>query len=100
MSVYIIVLVSILLAALLAIYAVRCIYSLKRTIKEYMTLCEYREKLIYDLFRILDDIDLAEEIAGEDHEYFRNRVGVLRKKRYLYIKDKEIEDLYNKFYKK
>jgi hypothetical protein len=56
-------------------------------------------KLIaYQLWRILDNIDTAGDVAKDDDEAYRALVEKCQKKRWEVIDEREVQKLYDKFY--
>ena len=60
-----------------------------------------KDRIIYDLFKLLDDIDTMGDIAKGDDTFYREKVEELQAKRFVALNDlKYIDELYNKYYPK
>lgn len=60
-----------------------------------------KDKLIYDLWKLLDDIDTASDSAREDDRYYRDRTEYLQRRRfYITLPKGYIDSLYDKYYPK
>ncbi len=57
-------------------------------------------KQIYELFRLLDDIDTAGDMFKEDHKGYRKYVEGKQKQRWYHINEKQVNELYERFYPK
>ena len=57
-------------------------------------------KQIYELFRLLDDIDTAGDMFKEDHIGYREYVEKKQKERWFFINEQEVNELYEEFYPK
>lgn len=57
-------------------------------------------KQIYELFRLLDDIDTAGDMYKEDHVGYRKYVERKQKQRWNFINEKQVNELYTEFYPK
>ncbi len=57
-------------------------------------------KQIYELFRLLDDIDTAGDMFKEDHVGYREYVEMKQKERWFHINEQEVNELYEEFYPK
>ncbi len=55
-------------------------------------------KQIYELFRLLDDIDTAGDMFKEDHVGYREYVERKQKERWNYVNENQIKELYKKYY--
>lgn len=56
-----------------------------------------KDKVIYELWRILDNIDTMGDIAKSDNAYYRRRVVELQNKRWDVIGELDIDELYEKY---
>lgn len=60
-----------------------------------------KDQIIYQLFKLLDDIDTMSDIAKDDDRFYRAKVEHLQAKRFLVLTDqKYIDQLYDKYYPK
>lgn len=57
-----------------------------------------KDKLIYELFKIIDDIDTISDIAKDDMDLYRSLVQSSVEERWKYITEKEIDVLYEKYH--
>jgi hypothetical protein len=57
----------------------------------------YFERIIFDLYRALDQIDTASDIAKGNDDLYRNLVYSLHKKRFKIVPEKLIAPLYDKY---
>jgi len=55
-------------------------------------------RIAFDLFRLLDDVDTASDIAKGDEMLFRRLVQHIHEKRHDVLCDEDIENLYTSFY--
>jgi hypothetical protein len=61
---------------------------------------EEKEKCIYLLWKLLDDIDTEGDICKDTHEAYRERVANLVNGRFKILDLKEVDRLYDKYYNK
>ncbi len=54
-------------------------------------------KQIFELFRLLDDIDTAGDMFKEDHTGYREYVEKKQKERWFHINEQEVNELYTEF---
>ncbi len=57
-------------------------------------------EIIYELFRIIDDIDTASDRFKEDSESFRKYVQKRQNDRWEHVDQKFIDELYEQFHPK
>ena len=55
---------------------------------------------IYELWKLLDDIDTASDIFKEDYEAFAEHVYRIQRKRFEIVPESEVDILYDQFYPK
>ena len=61
---------------------------------------EHKNKIIYELWKIIDDIDTASDKAKENDWVYRNYVEKKQKERFDVCSIKFIDALYDKYYDK
>jgi len=57
-----------------------------------------KDKIIYELYKLLDDIDTGEDIFKSDKEGYSKYVHKKHKQRFDVVEDGYCEELYNKYY--
>jgi len=65
--------------------------------KKLYNLTKDKDKVIFELWRILDDIQEAENIANYNNHLYRELVHNLHIKRFKHISRKEVEQLYERY---
>jgi hypothetical protein len=56
------------------------------------------EKCIYDLYRLLDDIDTLDDAVKTNDKAFREHARTIQRKRHDVVPTWYVDKLYNKFY--
>ena len=59
-----------------------------------------KEKAIYELWKIIDDIDTASDVAKNNDKFYRKLVEEYQAKRHQIVEEKYIDRLYEKYYGK
>jgi predicted nucleotide-binding protein len=57
-----------------------------------------KDKIIYELWKIIDDIDTASDIAKGNDKAYRNMVEKKQEERWKHISEKRIGQLFDKYY--
>ena len=58
-----------------------------------------KSKIIYELWKLLDDIDTASDVFKENYHHLANYVYEQQRKRFNFISGKQIDKLYDKYEK-
>lgn len=64
------------------------------------TVIEEKDRIIFELWKLLDDIDTMSDIAKDNDKMYRDKVQQIQRLRFNYLTEDQINDLYEKFYDK
>ena len=59
---------------------------------------DYRDRVIYELWKLLDDIDTISDMAKFDNALYRKLTTKKANKRWEVLSDSQVEELYRRFH--